>query len=141
MPPLTVIAPSASLGEPFHRLCKSLAIRLTQAALVVMAGLPGAALANFACFGGAGYLGVGSNGEVTAALSGQTAIHSICSHSAQGTCALPAASFKAIYATLLLARTTGKNVAIYDSNDALTGASTPSWNAVPSAHFVEGPNG
>ncbi len=74
-------------------------------------------------------------------ISGQTSIHSIYSRSAQGAYALPTASCKAIYASLLLARTTGKNAAIYYSNDALTCSTIPSWHAVPSAYFVEGPNG
>lgn len=96
--------------------------------------------ANYACSGPVGYLGVGSDGQLTLSIANSTPIHVICSMGAQGPYGITPAGCKAAYATILAAKLASKSVVIYYNNEPLTCSTLPAWGAVPGAYFVQGPD-
>ncbi|MEO7496597.1 MAG: hypothetical protein ABIV04_16800 [Massilia sp.] len=96
--------------------------------------------ADYGCTGTVGYLGISSDGRVTVALTNVTPVHLICSIEQQGTFTMSVPSCKATYAAFLAARLAGKTMVVYYHETGLTCATLPSWGAVPSVYFVEGPN-
>ncbi len=113
-----------------------LARQVVAVAALSLVGTP--ALANYACRGLVGYLGVGAGGEVTVSIASSTPIHYICSLASQGNFSMSVPSCKAAYATLLAARLTSKSVGIYYGNEPVTCSTLPIWAPVPSAYFIDG---
>ncbi len=97
------------------------------------------AQANFSCWGQVGYLGVDGGGTLFVAVAGSTPIHGICSIETQANYGFTVASCKAAYASILSARLAGKGIVLYYNDDRLSCSTIPSWGAVPSTYFVEGP--
>lgn len=106
----------------------------------VWLGTTASAQTNYSCIGQVTYLGVGSEGDVIVSLSHPTPRHYICSMAAQGSYRMTVPACKAVYATLVAAKLTSKSVSIFYRPNEATCETLPSWTAVPSAYFVQGPD-
>lgn len=113
--------------------------RIVLLAASVALAAPLQANANYACAGTLSYLGMDGTGNLTLALSGSTPIHAICNVNAQDGWGFTVGACKAVYASLLAARLTGKGVTVYYHENGLTCSTLPSWGAAPAYH-IEGPN-
>lgn len=95
------------------------------------------ASANFSCNGTVNYLGMDDGGNVFVSLNDTNHIHSICSVNAQSAFGVTATACKSMYGTLLLAKSTGRNVSLYYRDMTYTCATIPNWGQMPSTYFVE----
>lgn len=95
------------------------------------------ASANFGCTGAVNYLGMEGNGNVFVSLNDGIHIHAICSVNDQGAFGVTTSACKSMYATLLLAKSTNRNVQIYYSDMTFTCSTLPNWGRMPSTYFVE----
>ena len=92
--------------------------------------------ATVACSGLIAYLSIDQVGQVSVGSS--VAINTICSIESQGGFSATANVCKAMYATLLTAKLSGKSVTLYYSNPALASCgSIAQWSTQPSMYFVE----
>ena len=96
--------------------------------------------ADYSCSGTVGYLGIGANGDVTVSLSNSTPVHLICSVGVQGGYVMSVPSCKFAYAAFLAARVAGKTMVVYYHDNGQTCGTLPSWGAVSSVYFVQGPD-
>lgn len=97
------------------------------------------AFATYSCAGSINYLGIGANGDVTVAVSDWTPIHFICSVTTQSNYSMSVPACKAAYAAFMNARLSGKRITIYYNDNGLACNTLPSWGAVNSVYFIEGP--
>ena len=100
---------------------------------------PSLSFANYECSGLVAYLGINSGGDLVIQLLNSTPIHNICNVNTQGSYQMSVASCKITYSSLLAAKMTSRPVNIF-YNDNLTCSNLPSWGAVNSVYFVEGPD-
>jgi hypothetical protein len=122
------------------RMIGSRALWLRAAWALTLALQTTSGFASYLCSGQVGYLGIGASGDVTISLANSTPIHYVCSVSAQGSYGINVASCKASYAAILAARLSGKTIVIYYGDNGMTCGTLPSWGAVPSAYFIQGPD-
>lgn len=112
-------------------------IRLNIAIALTLAIANGSTLA-YSCGGLVTYLGISAEGEVTTAVQG-TPIHRICALVNQGTYQINPLTCKAVYASLLVARSTGKSATIFYGDNGSTCTTLPAWQPVSNVYFLESP--
>ena len=97
---------------------------------------PQLASANISCAGTVTYLGIGSDGTVTVALSGLT-YNNICNVNTQGAFQMNPAACKAAYATLLANEVAGRQAAVFYNDPALTSCGQiAAWSTQNSVYFI-----
>ena len=91
------------------------------------------------CTGQVSYLGLEGGGNVVVALTNGPTIHSMCNIVNQGEYTVAPAVCKTMYATLLAAKLTERQVTIYYADNGYTCNTFPNWGIVKNTYFVEGP--
>lgn len=111
---------------------------ITSLVLIAALAFPASCFANYNCGGAVNYVGIDAGGNVVVAV-GSTPIHSICNVVAQGSWAIAVPVCKAIYASVVAAKISGKTMTIFYGDNGATCTTFQPWGAVPSTYFVTGP--
>jgi len=92
------------------------------------------------CDGKLDNVALDSGGGVLISIAGTAPIHTICNTATQGAFQTQAPVCKSMYATLLAARMSDRQVRVYYNDPALTSCSQiANWSVQPSFYFVELP--
>lgn len=98
------------------------------------------AYGSFGCTGSVINLGIGADGSVDIQLVGLP-LNVVCNLKTQGSYAFDTQTCKALYATVLSAKTTGQSVTIFYGDSSYSCSTITPWSSMPSAYFILGPNG
>lgn len=95
---------------------------------------------NYNCSGKVTYLGLDANGDLTLALA-STPIHKICNVEQRDSVLAVASpsTCRAIYATLITAKTLDRSITLYYNPNGYSCSSFPSWARIPGVYFLQGP--